>query len=284
MNGNGNSLAKRTLYFRIIDAYFTDLDIFIRFKKRQENIKMKLENIKEDNYTDFDIIEMLNVFREIVLKMNEDDELDLNNKLKVFKTFNKEEFLKLHKGYIDLIDFFEMNIQNSCISYREGTINSTKMDGNGVQSTYISEIAVFEITLDDDGLMLVNELIKIYRRLYTAVDFLKFSWVGISSGEDALFSMFSRFHLLRENIIEKNVVIFFDEGELCLHPEWQRKYIDIITNYMQRIFSSAKNIQVVFSTNSPLLISDLPNHNIIFLDRFKDGDFAGKCMVVENSE
>ncbi|MGE7632361.1 hypothetical protein ACQKMZ_08470 [Bacillus paramycoides] len=283
-DGSEKSLAKSTLYFRIIDAYFTDVNAFVRFQIRQENIKKRLEDIKEDNSIDFDIIKMLNIFQETILNMNEDGELDSNNKFNEFYKFNKEEFLKLHNGYVNLIGFFERNIQNNRISFQKGTTNLTQIQEDGVQSSYISDMAVIEISLDSEGLQLANELIKIYRRLYTITDFIRFSWAGISSGEDALYSMLSRLHLLREHIIEKNMVIFFDEGELCLHPEWQRKYIDIITSYVQRIFSNAKNIQIVFSTNSPLLISDIPNHNIIFLDRFTDGDLAGKCMVVKNSE
>ncbi|HDR6268311.1 TPA: AAA family ATPase [Bacillus cereus] len=283
-DGSEKSIAKSTLYYRIIDAYFTDVNAFVRFQIRQENIKMKLEDIKDDSYIDFDIIKMLNVFQETILKMNEDGELDSNNEFREFYKFNRGEFLKLHNGYVKLIDFFERNIQNNRISFQKGTISLTKMEEGGVKSSYISDMSVIEITLDNEGLQLASELIKIYRKLYTIADFIRFSWAGISSGENALFSMLSRFHLLREHIIEKNMVIFFDEGELCLHPEWQRKYIDIITSYVQRIFSNAKNIQIVFSTNSPLLISDIPNRNIIFLDRFKDGDLAGKCKVVENSE
>ncbi|MBE2975810.1 AAA family ATPase [Priestia megaterium] len=283
-DGSEKSLAKRTLYFRIIDAYFNDVETFIRFKARKENIKAKLEELDTNSITKLDIVNMLNVFLDTVVGMNEKEELDLENDFSNFNKFNKKEFLKLHKGYIGLIEFFEKNIESDRITFQKGTINSTTIDDNGIRASGISDIAIIEVLLDDEGLQLANEFINIYRKLYTLADFMKFSWKGISSGEDALFSMLSRFHSLREHLVGESIVIFLDEGELCLHPEWQRKYIDIITSYIQRVFSSAKNIQIIFSSNSPLLISDLPNHNIIFLDRFKEGERYGKCRVVENSE
>ncbi|ARZ63017.1 MULTISPECIES: AAA family ATPase [Bacillus cereus group] len=278
------SLAKRTFYYRIIDAYFTDVDEFIHFKNRQEKIKKKLEEISEKNIIDLNIIGLLNIFKETVVTMNENEELDSKKNFNKINKFIKEEFLRLHNGYIDLINYLETNIQHKRISFQKGKINSQKMHGKGVRSSYILDVALIEITLDDIGLQLAYDFIGIYRKLYTNVDFIKFSWEGISSGEDALYSILSRFHLLRENVVGKNAVIFFDEGELYLHPEWQRKYIDIITSYLQRTFILAKNIHIVFATNSPLLISDLPNHNVIFLDRFMGKSLSEKCKVVDNSE
>ena len=58
-------------------------------------------------------------------------------------------------------------------------------------------------------------------------------------------------------------LIFIDEGEVYYHPEWQRRYIYDLLD----IISSAGNgkIQLILSTNSPFIISDIINEDIVYL-------------------
>ena len=103
---------------------------------------------------------------------------------------------------------------------------------------------------------------------------------GLSSGEYARWSLFARifsiFHCgIKDTILpevqqKENYFVLFDEAELYMHPEWQRKLIyDIISfieyiNKDQRFFS---NMTIVFSSNSPFLMSDLPSDNIILFEQ-----------------
>lgn len=66
-------------------------------------------------------------------------------------------------------------------------------------------------------------------------------------------------------------MIFIDEGELYYHPEWQRTFIktllDVIGDAVAREDSIA--FQVVITSNSPFIISDIPMSNILFLSEDK---------------
>ncbi|MCM1269812.1 MAG: ATP-binding protein [Ruminococcus flavefaciens] len=102
-----------------------------------------------------------------------------------------------------------------------------------------------------------------------------------SSGEYARWSLFAKLLSLffRDSGIENNplqefpkhdnYIVLFDEAELYMHPEWQRKLInDIITflekiNFNHQFFS---NITLLFSSNSPFLMSDLPEECIQLFD------------------
>ena len=98
----------------------------------------------------------------------------------------------------------------------------------------------------------------------------------LSSGEYARWSLFARIlslfykqnqedSILPEIEQKENYFILFDEAELYLHPEWQRKLIWDVINFIdyingeQRFFS---NITLIFSSNSPFLMSDLPTEKI----------------------
>lgn len=70
----------------------------------------------------------------------------------------------------------------------------------------------------------------------------------------------------------ENILITLDEPDINLHPEWSRRFIDIIYKFFWSswIFQWEKNIQIIITTHSPLILSDLSPININFL--YKDED------------
>lgn len=55
------------------------------------------------------------------------------------------------------------------------------------------------------------------------------------------------------SLIEDNSLILVDEPEVCLHPEWQEKYIQLLTT----VFKSYKGCHFIVATHSPQIISNL---------------------------
>ncbi|WP_186320923.1 AAA family ATPase [Bacillus mycoides] len=120
-------------------------------------------------------------------------------------------------------------------------------------------------------------------------EFLEFSWRSMSSGEMALLSIYARFYfLLSLKDIQENpgndLVILIDEGEVYLHPHWQNQLINSLIDYFSIIFKNGsdltqRNIQIITTSNSPFVVSDLPSTNIIFLK--KEGN---KTVVVDGLE
>lgn len=112
--------------------------------------------------------------------------------------------------------------------------------------------------------------------------YFEFDWADLSSGQKALLSMYSRFYSLIDPVkmksalpLSNNLLILIDEGELYLHPEWQRNFLNNLIEYLPKIYKG-KNIQIIFTSNSPVIISDLPNSNLIFIDRSEKG-----CTVID---
>jgi predicted ATPase len=103
---------------------------------------------------------------------------------------------------------------------------------------------------------------------------------NLSSGEKGLYDLFSVLNDLNyktENNIHKNYSIFskrkktsdnllilLDEADLGFHPEWKKKYVNIIQQVIPFIFKN-KNIQIIITTHDPLTLSDFPNNNIVYL-------------------
>lgn len=89
----------------------------------------------------------------------------------------------------------------------------------------------------------------------TSIDLLE-----ASSGELSILTTF----LGLAATIEDGSLILIDEPEISLHPEWQQKYLDLLSG----AFDSYRGCHFVLATHSPLIVADAPPYvsNIISLD------------------
>lgn len=181
--------------------------------------------------------------------------------------------------------------KNMLFSYDEGTIY---------------EISIDKTIIDADKRVCLMDFLMKYQNISGRINFLSFS-AGLSSGEKNILRMLTqlRYVLLgpeidnREdytlddkenedktntllNVFENKAVetcdtlfLFLDEADLTYHPEWQRLFVCILTNYLPLLFNkqnnggklneSCKDIQVILATHSPLLLSNIPVQSCIFL-------------------
>lgn len=146
-------------------------------------------------------------------------------------------------------------------------------------------VTFFEL-YDSFGLVLTPEnrdlLLSFHRAYYQTVQgrsFLVFYWEGLSSGEYTLLSMYARFNWAFKSyyiVDKKQVIIMIDEGELSLHPTWQVSLLSDFINFINQRMPGFM-IQLIATSHSPFLVSDLPKSKIIFLDK----DARGNCLVVD---
>lgn len=61
-----------------------------------------------------------------------------------------------------------------------------------------------------------------------------------------------------------SVIIFIDEGEVYYHPEWQRTYINTLLEMINKSIIDA-NIQIILTTNSPFILSDIIGEDVTYL-------------------
>lgn len=112
----------------------------------------------------------------------------------------------------------------------------------------------------------LSTIVDCHDKLSQGVDFLRIETrPRISSGEWAIISIMSRIYSLRDYIPDGgNVVLFLDEAETSLHPNWQRSIVSTIIRFCEMAFTYAK-FHVIFATHSPIILSDIPSSNVVFL-------------------
>ncbi|QXV63721.1 AAA family ATPase [Mucilaginibacter sp. 21P] len=153
----------------------------------------------------------------------------------------------------------------------------------------------FRLKIDDRALDIHDH----YKLTLYATNYLNFNFPGMSSGEFGFLTLFSRFYYLIDHrnfagskLQKKNLLIFIDEGELYFHPKWQVKFLDYINTIFPIIFCEDYKVQLVLTSHSPFIASDLPSGNLLFLKKGIEGQLLpfnrepaeGNCVVADAPE
>lgn len=107
------------------------------------------------------------------------------------------------------------------------------------------------------------ELLQRYAENMSFSKFIDIDWMGLSSGQKAYLNLFSKLTSALQRTTQKDIVLLIDEGDLYLHPKWQVEFLYRLLSILST--ASTGNIQVVLTSHSPLLLSDLPKQNIQIL-------------------
>lgn len=151
---------------------------------------------------------------------------------------------------------------------------------------------LFNFVLDnsEETRYLLKELIKLEEEVFRADRevFMRINDYYFqskqSTGEYSFLLLFSRlFELLnrkKDNIdLIEEYIVLLDEPEIGYHPAWKKKFLKWLLNFLNSKFHNYK-FQLIITTHSPYLLSDLPSENIILLKKDKDNN----CAIQESSK
>ncbi|WP_338814226.1 AAA family ATPase [Bernardetia sp. Wsw4-3y2] len=216
-------------------------------------------------------------FQNLLLNATTNDLGDINNAIssakslpmksamraiRVYLTLNKQE-----QNYYD-IQQLERNLEEFMIFLREN----------------ISwEMGKAFINIDKGEEMI--EKLNTFNKLTSPITF---SWYKdtkpfyFSSGENIFLRLFSSLYYLAQNELSDNLIIIIDEGELGMHPQWQKKYLKNLLEILPKIFPR-KKAQIILTSHSSFLVSDLPKENIVFLKK-GDNDLCKVEPLIEQEK
>jgi hypothetical protein len=142
-----------------------------------------------------------------------------------------------------------------------------------------------QMTLNLEGTIPSNleKMVDLYYQAVEKRDFIHFSWENLSTGQQAMLSFFSRFYDVlysRPEVIKENMLVLIDEGTEGFHPEWQRRFLKYVLDFVPFLYESVKRMQIIFTTNSPIAISDIPRDNLIVMTKHTEGDEKTELLDV----
>ncbi|MDJ1486213.1 hypothetical protein QNI16_37365 [Cytophagaceae bacterium YF14B1] len=181
-------------------------------------------------------------------------------------------FNKISKGLSDKIDLVERfyKVLDDLAKYTDYPTDLETKKNPFIHLT---------IKISGDTEFLFFDLMQTCNVITNGCYFIDFVWVNLSSGQSAMFTMFARFFdtFNNQRIDLKNIThikILIDEGDTYYHPAWQKKFLNDTLSFLSTLYKD-KTIQIILTSNSPFIASDIPRSNIIFLNTDKDGN----CLV-----
>ena len=225
------------------------------------------DTVSSHNDTQYKIInDILEI--EMIKDINNIKEIeDLWNLIEIFvNALKKSENLYFITG--------QLNEYEQALNIFRDNINEKFRDKIGY--LYLNNYFSLEVgnNLEKDELYQSKNFYNIYKKTTLNFNYIQFSW-NMSNGENNLLSLFARFY----SLIDKNtgniknnyngydmddLIILMDEADMSFHPEWQRKYISVITKFLKKIFKE-NMVHLIITTHSPIMLSDIPSDNIIYL-------------------
>ncbi|MCD8454075.1 AAA family ATPase [Tenacibaculum finnmarkense genomovar ulcerans] len=196
----------------------------------------------------------LNKMLQDFLELETPEHLFESSRNSISRRFNKSFFLNEDES-IDYEKIHHLQLVAKRIlherlnTYFIFTINSDGLKSN-YDDHYFNEDILFLIL---SGVLRLRDV-----GLQSLDDRKIFSIKNASSGEQSIILSI----LGIASKIKDSCLICIDEPEICLHPQWQEKYIQILTN----TFEKYRNCHFIIATHSPQIISKLSNVNSFIVD------------------
>jgi len=125
---------------------------------------------------------------------------------------------------------------------------------------------LFDVEVSNKGLILN---ISNNYNFQLLVDFVNsgaytMKWHGISSGHKAFLNLYSSIYSEIKKI-KRDTIICIDEGDLYFHPKWQLSFFSDLISTLIRLNNN--QIQIIITSHSPLILTDLPDTDVILLKK-----------------
>ena len=204
------------------------------------------------------------------------DNLTINNMIERFSDFNEkihhhnlhyEQNKNLLESFKELIKFFETNEIDkfSKLISRKNLENTETFilefdihKNNRILKETLEQILKFSHTNEND---LMNMFLIDFKNFDGTINFKQ-----LSDGEKAIFELFTQ--ILYRIIFLDEKTLFLDEPETFLHPNWSKELINLLIKVINNL--KLKDLNIIITSHSPFILSDIPKENVIFLNKIDE--------------
>ena len=169
---------------------------------------------------------------------------------------------------------------------------SPNNDFNSVLSKFITNpnlttLAVLDEEIKTSKSIEINTLNEIKNNLYLVFPLYDFELTFDTNGKFDSLSSGQTFLLCYVGYIIKYIeycknnnktscTIIIDECETSLHPNWQKESVKFFIDAIKSEIEDNFKINLIFTSHSPFILSDIPKENVIFLDKFNEKETKNK--------
>ena len=257
-------------YLHRILKYYPDLENFISQYFKIDKVEYKLKDLGS-------------IFlASPSFKDNYKDDKFLSN---MFDIFNKEKFIENRLKILCLI-FCYLEEEQLKSFILEKQVNLTHIElYELIKEENYSYIIIWNnfieaMSVKDNYKTIIKQYLIFIKEIRREI--LEFSFTpSLSSGEEKLLYLFVNIYdyilSMKTSGVTKFTIIV-DEPDTLLHPNWQKKILSLVVTFINTFFKD-DIFNIIITTHSPFILSDLPKQNIIFLEK---DDKTGDCINTTN--
>ena len=157
---------------------------------------------------------------------------------------------------------------------------------NQIEEKFSKDFSKNIIDISEEDLYKIEDLL-IYVDLEMESE-NKLTFSHLSSGQKTLLSYIGiilRTYLRFKKTEKHTFNIYIDEFETSLHPSWQKRFLDFLVKMLESLqITNDSIVNIIITSHSPFLLSDLPKENVIFLDTYDKDENSnqeeGNCKNV----
>lgn len=199
--------------------------------------------------------------------------LNLFDKIKTeIETEEMNEFLNL---LVDFLNNLEQFIHKYKTKEYSDSTKSRIVEIGYVEKNFDNRIEFEKLYLDYEKLE-KNAIDLKYYDFRVIDDF----YYNMSTGETNILKVMSYVKWLQMNPSQGSCQLVVDELESGMHLEWSRTLINFLVNYINEINRIVgMNFQLIFTTHSPYMLSDIKPGNVIMLEKNQETGYSeGKVL------
>lgn len=253
------------------------------FEKIYNKINVENNNLTNDNLKNNKFIEkfILNtwiyisnfIFKDIEEKRFLEKNIDLLIQRKKNEQLEEwfEKQLEILEKLTSPLSFSSNNIKKSGKKWEALTVDIDKIK---LLYKYIKEKCINNEKLEINYIE-NQELVKNIKETNRLINLIKFKFKdGFSNGEYILIYLLKEIFELKDKIGSESetegIVFFLEEAESFLHPEWQRRLIELLKTIAENCpWLGKRKIQFILTSHTPFLVGDLPKGNVKRIENFE---------------
>jgi ABC-type multidrug transport system ATPase subunit len=253
------------------NTFFNPTEISISFNRVCEGFKLS-KDIRDLMYKTTDDFKYQYKIYLKLKKLISDNNKEINEEMKIFLE-NKNEILSF--------ELFDDNDDNLLLidkdekkyKFLEKFIRTKDLLLLTSKKFKFNELNKLEIFENEDDTRCFMYLNKIGFLEYDFFDGEK-TFSSLSSGEKNFFVELTILSneikgFLKYEKENRYLLLIFDESDITFHPKWQKFFLNEILNLLKNYKRDEIRFQIVITSHSPFILSDLPKENVIFLEKGK---------------
>ena len=238
-----------------------------------------------EKYKSFLASIIIAITKNLNMHLNLDDSFlkkafDFEDLVEKFQTLLESHENKMYENSLSLFKKIKEYTDNGLINCSEFGMETAEIDLNLHFNKFKSLFNVYSKTIFILNASNKPKLKDCYLNFYWGKD----GGYEYSTGELFYLTLLSRIFYLFDKTKKSKIILLLDEAEIGFHPNWQKKYLKLLLNVLPKLLCENKNgkpngrfLQIILTSHSPFVLSDLPKENVIFLKKGQNGE----CQVAD---